>query len=101
MMKNLCLFALICAASLNADGFSELDQDLIAGKDFPFPPGEEADMPQADEDDNNAGKDYPFPKSEQDDPDTSPSCSQSDNSCQDQSQKKIVPEANQPPGQSQ
>ena len=39
----------VYSAVLNADGYSESDRNLISGKDFPFPSGdEEAEMPEED-----------------------------------------------------
>lgn len=43
MMKKLCMGLFALTAALSADGFDPLDESLIAGKDFPFPPNEEAD----------------------------------------------------------
>jgi hypothetical protein len=84
-MRKLCvgLFGILaCATSINADGFSESDRGLIAGKDNPFPP-DESTLPEADDstgsDDTNGSpqsapqqsngrseKDY-VPESEDDD----------------------------------
>ena len=87
MMKKLCMGLFALTAALSADGFDPLDESLIAGKDFPFPPNEEADAtpdddssddgssssdPQDDgqdgsedsQDNNKAGKDFPFPQSQ-------------------------------------
>lgn len=53
-MRTMCigLFGMLaCATSINADGFSELDRELIGAKDFPFPPGQgpEGSILEADE----------------------------------------------------
>jgi hypothetical protein len=59
-MRKLCiglLGILACAVSANADGFSESDRSLIAGKDNPFPPDESV-LPEADNSTNsNNGND--------------------------------------------
>ncbi len=47
----------VYSAVLNADGYSESDRSLMAGKDFPFPSGDEGEMPETDtsqDEDQNA-----------------------------------------------
>jgi hypothetical protein len=51
-MKKMCigLFGIsICITTLNADGFHESDRELVGAKDFPFPPGQEGNLPEADD----------------------------------------------------
>jgi hypothetical protein len=60
-MKKIAIGVLgifVYSAMLNADGYSESDRSLMAGKDFPFPSGDEGEMPETDtsRDDEQNGK---------------------------------------------
>ena len=50
MMKTICIGIMGMLATVmivNADGYSELDNQLFAAKDFPFPPGQSNTIEEA------------------------------------------------------
>jgi hypothetical protein len=66
-MKKLTIGVLgifVYSAVLGADGYSESDRDLIAGKDFPFPTEDEAEIPEADTSQGEAQNAKPKGKAE-------------------------------------